>query len=397
MLLWLIWSETGLLYSQSQKAQTKSTRVKYCDNMDLSTFCVIGNHFRHVAYDETRFTMKYYKQFAKIVETFFPPNYKVKVTGEEEPWPWIQDHFDEYQFSPTQPLFEEVNITVPLPGSGTGPRFEPTGGIVQGFRFNLYSVNDMCSLDKLYSPVYKLYTEKPGAEAKLRKIKLADAWHDLRLYKQCPNTNKCPFYTSSPPVSITEPEYRDNFSADETYEQFMVNPFEVKVTEITVNGRRLHNHLHFSIGYKDGVVPAPRTNPIPPSIEPATPLNNPYNSPVQKTPPKPKRIDQLISYAFVIVHDQNGWPVGDFNTGVKCYTCQGKCQDKHCHQSNQEDTIPCMILSEDAVTVSSKTALELKIKTQIFNMLFVEIHLILYILEEIYQFRHTYYCMYSCR
>ena len=33
----------------------------------------------------------------------------------------------------------------------------------------------------------------------------------------------------------------------DAYEQFMVDPFEVEVTEITADVRRLHNHIHFNV------------------------------------------------------------------------------------------------------------------------------------------------------
>jgi hypothetical protein len=206
----------------------------------------------------------------------------------------------------------------------------------------------MCALDKLYSPVYKLYSypdaepdgsDDPNILDKPKDVTTPTGTQpDFRMYyrKGEFNVRTPPDY---PPDATSGPVLTTAFQATEAYEQFLENPFEVEITEVKVNNRRLHNHLHFTIGFKNGQFPPVVTRGLSSSNVPGGPTLT------QKQFGK-------ISYAFIIVHDQNGWPIGDFNTRLPCGQCGANCVPPNCHQAEYEDTIPCMILSKYTPTVS---------------------------------------------
>jgi hypothetical protein len=114
------------------------------------------------------------------------------------------------------------------------------------------------------------------------------------------------------------------------------NPYSLNVTEIEVGGQRLHNWLHFQITSNDDLR--------------------------AKSGATGK-----IKMAFIVVSDQEGRHVGDFNHALPCagsgkYQCKckyyktPKVGTKQCHHGGRDDHVPCMFTSDKVVSVSCSSS-----------------------------------------
>ncbi|CAL8099093.1 unnamed protein product [Orchesella dallaii] len=294
-----------------------------CRNIDLTAFCLQVSQMLHIR-DENK-QKRIYQQFEKIFEKLADEPISAK-----EPFVY----YGAYKQSPTSRhcTVERCNpkaLTPPASCPSPEPQCEPPlvkhpGGYmipatppsgpappnpcIQNNCFcckkppsgkhwtgTIWTLNDGCELKYIKAPIY------PGVDLLTDPPASAPGSPIFKFGSMIPTADK--------------------------------NPYEIEVTEITVEGARLHNWLHVAI------------------------IHN-TQAPAVSDPMLTLGKEGEIKMAFIIAHDAQGFPVGEFVNTIPCGDCDGKCKpidpsapdEKWCHQGTRKDHIPCMFDSRRVVT-----------------------------------------------
>lgn len=143
----LLWFQQYISHVNSQNPPAgKVASARLCENIDLSAFCVIDNHFKQLMYAEwptthmgTDFEYKYYTQFQEIVEKLFDEN------------PWREDEDDNGWRTQDEGIQLLINVTTttlpPIEQAKVIPEIViPKIDIKASRTTSVQTFNDMCQL-----------------------------------------------------------------------------------------------------------------------------------------------------------------------------------------------------------------------------------------------------------